>query len=106
MIRHIALFNLKDQAAGKSKDENRRQIVANVDRLRLEIPVNKRVEAGQQIAAQPAPWAVDLVVVAEFESVADYDAYFAHPVHREAAAFAASVSDHVEGITYESTLSA
>lgn len=104
MIKHIALFNLKDEAGGQTKDQNRQQILRNVGRLQHEIPVNKRIEVGRQLAERSAPWAADLAVYVEFDSVADYDAYVAHPVHREAAAFAASVSDHAEGITYASTI--
>ncbi|MBX3435151.1 MAG: Dabb family protein [Pirellulales bacterium] len=104
MIKHIALFNLKDEAAGRTKEDNRRQILSNLERLRREIPVNKRVEAGQQLASQPASWAVDMAVLAEFDTIEDYNAYIEHPVHKEAAAFAASVSYHVEGITYESSV--
>ena len=105
MIKHIALFSLKAEAAGKTSAENKQQIIRNVDRLRSEIPVCKRIEASEQLQRDhSAPWAADLVVYVEFPTLDDYDAYFRHPVHQEAAAFAASVSQRVEGITYESAL--
>lgn len=82
---------------------NKRQIMRNVDRLRDKIPVPKRIESAEQLPRDRAvPWAADLVVYVEFDSLEDYDAYFAHRIHQQAAAFAASVSEHVEGITSES----
>lgn len=105
MIKHIALFNLKDAANGKTKDENKSQILRNVERLKNEVPVKKRIEAAPQLSRdRNNPWAADLAVYVEFESLTDYDAYLAHPLHKEAADFAASVSDHAEGITFESAL--
>jgi hypothetical protein len=105
VIKHIALFNLKDEHEGRSKNENLQAILNNVGRLKNDVPINKRIEASQQLERdRTIPWAADLAVYVEFDSVEDYDSYVAHPIHQECAAFAASVSDHVEGITYESTL--
>lgn len=103
MIKHIALFTLKDEANGNTRQQNIEQIRQNVQRLKHEIPVNKRVEVAEQLQRdRDVVWAADLAVCAEFDSLADYDAYVAHPVHIEAATFAASVSEHVKGITFES----
>ena len=105
MIKHIVLFNLKDHAEGASKNDNLQTILRNAERLRTEVPVNKQIEVSQQLERERgAPRTADLIVVVEFESIADFDAFRVHPVHQECAAFAVSVSKHVEAFTYESTL--
>lgn len=102
MIRHIALFRLADSAGGRSKQENLEQIKHNVGKLREAIETIGSIEVKENFHDSSALFpADDLCVFAEFTSRADYDAYFNHPVHREAAGFAASVSENVHAITYE-----
>lgn len=102
MIKHIALFTLKAEYGGQAKEENARRIKENVDGLRRDIPGILRIEAAGPLFSPKAVYPqYDLAVYSEFDSVADYEAYFNHPAHRAAAAFAGAVSEKVAGITYE-----
>jgi hypothetical protein len=93
MIRHIALFKLKESANGQTKAENLAQIKRNVERLRESIGTIKTIEARENLADANSPFpAEDLCVYVEFANQADYDFYFNHPVHKEAAAFAGAVT--------------
>ena len=101
MIKHIGMFTLKEEHGGRSREENASQILANVDGLRAGIPGISHIEAGRPfVDARVAFPQADMAVYVEFETLEDYEAYFNHPKHREAAAFAASVSAAVAGITY------
>ncbi len=105
MIKHIALFKLKDETNGRGRDDNKAQIVKNVHGLRDNIPGIRLIEVAENFIDLAAPFpAYDLVVFVEFETKTDYDSYFTHPLHKAAAAFASSVSEHVAGITYKDAL--
>ncbi|WP_157315342.1 Dabb family protein [Chitinibacter sp. GC72] len=102
MIRHIAIFKLKDSQNGQSKADNVSQIKRNVEKLRENINTIKVIQAQENFHDSSALFpADDLCVLADFETRADYDFYFNHPVHKEAAHFAGAVSEYVHGITYE-----
>ncbi len=100
MIRHIALFMLKENVEGKSKRENIEQIKHNVQGLAENIETIKFIECRENFPDKESVFqAADLCVYAEFETKEDYDTYFHHLVHQKAAAFASSVSTQVHGIT-------
>ncbi len=102
MIRHVALFRLKDNVNGLNKSEIEVQIRRNVAHMRDSIHAIKHIEVcTNHNDAQAVFDADDLCVLADFANLEDYHTYFHHPVHREAAGFAAEVSNTVHGITYE-----
>jgi hypothetical protein len=100
MIRHIGLFKIKENALGKSKSENIDQIKHNVENLKANIKTIKMIEVKEKIA-DPSFLSDDLCVFVEFDTKEDYEFYFNHSIHKEAAHFASSVSESVHGITYE-----
>lgn len=101
MIKHMALFTLKKSQDGMDKGEMARRISRNVGGLRDAIPSIRHIEVGGpfEVSGVSFPQS-DVAVYVEFDSEADYKAYFNHPLHKAAAAFAASVSERVSGITY------
>lgn len=102
MIKHIALFKLKNKVNEKSKEENKKQIIKNVQRLKNDIKEIKKIEIGDHFETEKTSFpGWDLVVYVEFDTVAEYETYFTHPTHKEVAAFAALVSESVAGITYD-----
>ncbi|MCU7905949.1 MAG: Dabb family protein [Candidatus Thiodiazotropha sp. (ex Epidulcina cf. delphinae)] len=105
MIKHIALFKLKDEANGRNKKENIERIAVNIHGLESAIKEIHSIEVAPIYIDADSPYpSYDLAVYAEFSSKEDYDIYFHHPIHQQAAAFAASVSDQVAAITYKETL--
>jgi hypothetical protein len=105
MIKHIALFKLKDEANGKSKKENIDQMAVNVHGLKDAIKEIDAIEVAPTYRDADSPYpSYDLAVCVEFSSKQAYDSYFNHPIHQKAAAFAASVSDQVAAITYNEAL--
>ncbi len=100
MIRHIGLFKIKENAFGKSKSENIDQIKCNVENLKANIKTIKMIEVKENLHDSSNLFD-DLCVFVEFDTKEDYESYFNHSLHKEAAHFAASVSESVHGITYE-----
>ncbi|EPP4294629.1 Dabb family protein [Vibrio navarrensis] len=102
MIRHIALFRLKDEFNGMNKAEILSRIQHNVNHMREAISSIQHIEVcTHQQDATAVFNADDLCVLADFATQEDYHHYFHHPVHRDAAGFAAEVSSSVHAITYE-----
>ncbi len=105
MLTHIGMFILKDSAEGKSKFENLQQIFKNVEELKANISSIKSITAGgnHEVTGLDFP-GYDLAVCVIFENEADYRSYYVHPVHIQAAEFAAKVSKKVAAITYNDSI--
>ena len=76
MLRHVVLFRWKDGVS----DAQKRAVEAGLGALPERIPEIRRYEFGGD--AGLAEGNFDFVVVADFESLADYEAYQAHPEHQ------------------------
>lgn len=74
MIRHIVFFTVSNENLAD----------ARTGLMRLgEIPHAKLFEVGVNLKRDLYGNEIDLVVYAEFETVADFDAYKAHPLYGE-----------------------
>lgn len=74
MIRHIVFFTVSSHNLAAAR--------AGLERLGA-IPHAKLFEVGVNLKRDLYGNEVDLIVYAEFETVADLDAYKAHPLYRE-----------------------
>lgn len=79
MIRHIVMWQFKDEAEGKTKAENCRIVKAGLEALPVKIPYIKRLEVG--INEYPSSMSSDMVLVTEFDSKEDLDLYAVNPDH-------------------------
>lgn len=99
MIKHIVMFQLKDKAQGKTKEEN---LAIAQERLSIfgeVIPSLVRMEV-QVNAKEAADSNYDLVLICDFNSMADLDAYQKHPKHLEFAEFITAVRENRACIDY------
>ena len=71
---------LKDQAHGKDKAENAREIKRRLEALVGRIPGLLRLEVGVDFSATAD--SADLALYSEFESRAALDVYIEHPEHK------------------------
>jgi hypothetical protein len=102
MIKHIALFKLKENHNGLNKQNIISEIIKNVHGLRENIKEIKHIEVAPNYPDNKAIFsAADLAVYVEFETDNDFELYFNHPLHKAAAAYAVSVSEQVSGISYK-----
>ena len=86
MIRHIVMFRFKEEAMGKSKKENVEATRAMLDALPAKIP--QIVESRTYIGAEGMnPENADLLLVSDFATREDLEAYIVHPDHKAVGAF-------------------
>jgi hypothetical protein len=86
MIRHIVLFRFKESAEGRSKAENVRLTREMLEALPAKIDLILHSET--HINAEGASSEnADLILISDFASQEDLDAYIVHPDHKAVGAF-------------------
>ncbi len=99
MIRHIVVFKFHDFAHGKPKPENLKEAKALLEGLPARIKALKRMEVGTNFGSGPFHW--DQILISEFETKQDLQAYLDHPEHRKVADYLAKVRDQRAVVDYE-----
>jgi hypothetical protein len=79
MLKHIVMWQFKDEAEGKTKAENCLHVKKMLEALPAVIPFIGKLEVG--INEYPSSMASDMVLVTEFDSKEDLDLYAVHPEH-------------------------
>ncbi|GAG40558.1 unnamed protein product [marine sediment metagenome] len=79
MVKHIVMWNLKESAEGRSKDENIQEMKARLEGLKDKIGEIKFLEVG--INFNETGDAFDMVLYTEFENREALDIYQNHPEH-------------------------
>ena len=79
MLKHIVMWQFKDEAEGKSKTENCLFIKKMLEALPSQISFIRKLEVG--INEYPSSMASDMVLVTEFDTKEDLDLYSVHPEH-------------------------
>lgn len=98
MLKHIVMWKFKDQAEGKTREENCRFIKERLEALPSSISVIRSLEVG--INAYPGPMSADMVLITEFESKDDLDLYAVHPEHVKVSDYVAKVRDSRSVVDY------
>lgn len=100
MIKHIVIFKLKEEAEGNSRDENKMLFQGMLHALVGVVPSLKSMEVGVKGEKSPADNS-DIVLITEFASWEDLDAYQVHPEHQKVVAFAKKVVEARSVVDYE-----
>jgi len=85
MIKHIVMWKFKEEAEGKSKEENIQIIKNDLEALVGQISQIRSLEVG--INKTEDKTAYDAVLVSTFDSMEDLKAYRDDPRHKKAAAY-------------------
>lgn len=86
MIRHIVMFKFKEEAEGKTKQENVLATKAMLEALPAKIP--QILSSTVAIGAEGAnPENADLILISDFESFETLNQYIVHPDHKAVGAF-------------------
>lgn len=80
MIRHIVCFKFKDFAGGKHKAENLKEAKARMLALKGQIPELTTLDVYFGAPGQ-APGNFDYILVSDFETLEQLEAYQRHPAH-------------------------
>jgi len=86
MIRHIVMFKFLDSAEGRTKAENVKMTADMLNALQGVVPTLKASEV--HIGAECADKTnYDLVLISDFDSFEDLQAYIVHPKHKAVGEF-------------------
>lgn len=100
MVKHIVMWNLKEEALGKTKAENAQAIKEKLEALKSEISEIKYIEVGVN-NKDYAPNNYDVVLITEFESFEALYEYKVHPKHQEAGKFVGEVTESRAAVDYK-----
>ena len=99
MIRHVVMWKFKPCAEGKSKEENMAVVRDDLYALVPKISEIKSMEVSFDVKHTAA--SMDVVLVADFESLDTLGAYAVHPEHVEVAQYVGKVTENRVVIDYE-----
>jgi hypothetical protein len=99
MIRHIVMFKLKDFKGESEKTAAAQEVLKRLNELPSKINVVRKYEAG--IDVRKLSWSYDIVLIMDFDTMADLETYTIHPAHQEFIAFNKDYSVDKGCIDYE-----
>lgn len=94
MITHVVFFKLIDRSP-----ENIRKAKEVLEGLWGNVPELRHLEVGADLLRTERSY--DIALVAKFGSLADLDAYQAHPAHVEVVKYMATVRESAVAVDYE-----
>lgn len=102
MIKHIVLWNLKDNVDGKSRLDNALRLKEELESLNGKIPGMLLLEVGINIKdSETSDDDADVILYSEFENIESLDNYYPHPEHIKIKPFAKSIRSERKVINYE-----
>jgi len=99
MIRHIVMFRLKDFSGDAEKLAAAQEVIKHLDELPSKINIIRKYEAG--IDVRKLSWSYDVVLIMDFDNMADLESYTVHPAHQDFIAFNKDYSINKACIDYE-----
>ncbi len=95
MITNHLLLRLKD-----SNSENISRALEVLRGMEGRIEYLRAIKVHTDILHSPSSY--DILMVAQYDSIQDFNAYLTHPVHVEVATYIGTVVDQVASVCYES----
>lgn len=95
MVKHIVMWTLKNE----NKDENAKKMKTDLEALKNKIDFLRFIQVGINFNSTDS--AYDIVLVTEFDSRADLEAYQIHPEHKAVGVFVRSVVEKRAVVDYE-----
>lgn len=99
MVKHIVMWNLKEKANGKNKEENAKEAKIMLEALIGKIPGLHKLEVGIDFNRSGA--ACDLVLYSELDDKKALEIYRDHPEHVKAGQFIAEITCERYVVDYE-----
>lgn len=85
MVRHVVMWKFKEEAEGKSKEENMNAVKNGLLALPALIPQLKKAEVYFDVSH--TDMSMDLMLVTEHDTLEDMRAYAEHPEHLKVSAY-------------------
>ena len=99
MVKHIVMWRLKDEALGRTKEENALKLKETLMALKDVIDELKAVDVGLNF--NPSEAAFDVVLYSEFEDREGLNAYQNHPEHLKIVEFVGEIRTDRAVVDYE-----
>lgn len=99
MIKHIVMWDIKEQYNGKNKNELIEELKNALESLKDRIPEIRSIEVGVNINSSEA--SCDVVLYSEFGSAADLQIYQKHPDHLKVAELVSNIRTSRHVVDYE-----
>jgi len=88
-MRHVVLWK-RNGADAAERAAQAAEVARRLNALEGVVPQLRSISAGPEAACPDVNW--DAVLIAEFDSIADLEAYQVHPAHEEVVAYVRSVA--------------
>ncbi|HQL34248.1 Dabb family protein [Treponema zuelzerae] len=89
MLKHIVMWQFKDEAEGRTREENCLYVKAALEALPSVIPYIRNLEV--HLNGYPSSMGADMVLITEFDSKEDLDLYAVHPEHMKVSEYVGKV---------------
>ncbi len=99
MIKHIVMWDIKNEHEGKGKHELMLELKKELESLKSKIEEIKHIEVGLNFSGSDA--ACDVVLYSEFNSREDLKIYQEHPEHVKIAGFVGKIRISRHVVDYE-----
>ena len=100
MIKHVVCGQLDEQAEGRDKATNCSLVKAELLALKELIPEMRSVEVGENLS-QAGSDNYDVVLIAEFDTLEDFQHYQAHPEHQRFKKFISPLRNEKVAVDFE-----
>ena len=100
MIKHIVSWKLKDEAEGRSKEENAKLMREKLETMPFMISELNAVEVGIHMFEGKDDSICDVVLIAQFVNEEKFNAYELHPTHKKVVEFIRKVVSERRVIDY------
>jgi hypothetical protein len=94
MVTSVIMFKLKEKTA-----ENNASLKEKLMGMKGKIMQLKDIKVESNVRNSPAGF--DAVMIAEYDSIKDFDEYAVHPVHVEVGTFILSLCEQTASVFYE-----
>ena len=91
MVKHIVMWQLKDEALGNPRSANAELVKAKLEALEGRIPGLTRIEVGLDVSATEA--SADVVLYSELDGPEALATYQSHPEHEAVKEFIGAVTE-------------
>lgn len=79
------MFKLKEFENESSKKVAKKEVLERLDKLPLQIDLIRKYKSGTDV--RKLDWSYDIVLIMDFDTMDELEAYTVHPAHKEFVAF-------------------
>lgn len=98
MFRHVVMWKFKENAEGKTREENMDWVKSHLEALPKTIPFLRSIRVEKDVTRSDRSF--DMVLFCEFDSPEDLAKYVVHPDHKVVSSYVKLVSEARGAVDY------